>query len=78
MAHDEIMQELDNLQRHIMPLFIEELAQQHSDRIDDAIYFKHLGILMCRPQNETPPWIKAVRNFKLNFPGVRRVPYYWP
>ncbi len=48
MTYNEIMQELDNLQQHAMPLFIEEVAQRHNDRIDDIHWLRWYGVLVCR------------------------------
>lgn len=56
MAHDEIMQELDNLQRYIMPLFIETLASKHSDRIDDIHALRSYGVFVFRQTYEKPDW----------------------
>jgi hypothetical protein len=54
MTTEEVLKELDNLQHYIMPLFIEEMAREHSDRIDDGHWFRAYGILITRTQYAHP------------------------
>jgi hypothetical protein len=54
MTHTEILQELDNLQHHIMPLFIDTLAREYSDRIDMWYYYRLCGVLPTPGQYAHP------------------------